>query len=87
MSLANARNIAVKLYLTADDYLATKAKCDAAGLSMSTAGSIALRQWQPAHHIRRGGRGDMPNVGPKRALSLPGSRSGRGGAPRHHLRV
>ncbi len=81
-----AKNIVVKLYLDPDSYLAAKAKCAESGLSMSSAGSLAFRQWQPAHHIRRHTRRDMPTAGLKRALTLPG-RDGRGGAPDPHLRV
>lgn len=68
----NCKNIAVKLYLTAEAYLDAKAKCAESGVSMSTGGSLALRDWQPAHRIRRPSRSDMPSTTPKRALSLPG---------------
>ena len=78
----NAKNIVVKLYLDPDAYLAAKAKCDASGLSMSSAGNLAFRQWEPAHLSRRAVSGDMPKVAPRRALALPGTRYGRGGAPR-----
>lgn len=81
------KSIVVKLYLDPDAYLAAKSKCDSAGISMSSAGNLALRQWEPAHHIRRQSRSDMPKAGPKRALVLPGSREGHGGAPAPHLRV
>lgn len=66
------KNIAVKLYLTAEAYLESKAKCDAAGVSMSTGGSLALRDWQPAHRIRRHSDDGMPRKGPKRAFTFPG---------------
>lgn len=82
-----AKNIVVKLYLDPDSYLAAKAKCDSAGLSMSSAGNLALRQWQPAHITRRQPAANMPEMGLKRALRLPGSRAGRGGAPARHMRV
>ncbi len=86
MNHQNLKTICVKLYLTVDAYIATKMKCDAAGLSMSSAGSLAFRQWQPAHSIRRAGREDRPKAGLKRPQSLPGAR--RGGAPVPvHLRV
>lgn len=81
------KNIVVKLYLDPDTYLAAKAKCDASGLSMSSAGNLALRQWQPAHVSRRQPAANMPEPGPNRALRLPGSRIGRGGAPVRHMRV
>lgn len=81
------KTIVVKLYLDPDAYLAAKDKCASAGLSMSSAGNLAFRQWEPAHHIRRQSRSAMPRTVPKRALSLPGSRDGRGGAPDPHLRV
>lgn len=68
----NAKNIAVKLYLTADAYLESKAKCEAAGVSMSTGGLLALRDWQPVHRNRRHTRSDMPSVAPKRPLICPG---------------
>ncbi len=82
-----AKTIVVKLYLDPDSYLAAKSKCDESGLSMSSAGNLAFRQWQPAHHIRRHTRRDMPSVGLKRSLSLPGIRKGWGGAPDPHPRV
>lgn len=85
MSHPSAKNIAVKLYLDPDAFLDFKAKCNSSGLSMSTGGGLAVRQWEPAHRIRRAAVGDMPKAGLKRALSLPGSR--RGGAPVPHLRV
>jgi hypothetical protein len=77
------KNICVKLYLDPDSYLAARAKCDAAGLSMSSAGNLALRQWQPAHLIRRRAASDRPKPGPKRGYSLPA----RVGAPTPHMRV
>lgn len=82
-----SKSIVVKLYLDPDSYLDAKSKCDASGLSMSSAGNLAFRQWQPAHHIRRQSRSDRPRAALKRALSLPGVRDGRGGAPDPHLRV
>lgn len=84
----NAKTIVVKLYLDADAYLAAKCKSAASGLSMSSAGNLAFRQWQPAHHIRRPSHADRPKAGLKRPLSLPGFRGGfSGGAPDPHLRV
>jgi hypothetical protein len=79
------KSIVVKLYLDPDTYLDTKAKCDASGISMSSAGNLALRQWQPAHISRRRAANDMPAPGPNRAYQLPGAR--RAGAPVRHMRV
>lgn len=83
----STKTIPVKLYMSADDYLAAKAKCDAAGISMSSAGSLLFRQCRPAHITRRHADKDMPTLALRRGLTLPGSRLRRGGAPRPHLRV
>lgn len=81
MNVATAKNIPVKIYLDADSFLAIKAKCDGAGLSMSAAGNLALRQWEPAHRIRRMPAGDRPKSVPRRPrVALPGGRN-VGGAP------
>lgn len=69
---ASAKNIAVKLYLTAEAYLEAEAKRTACGLSMSALGSLAIRQFEPAHRMRRHTQPAMPKQGPKRALSFPG---------------
>lgn len=82
--MQSSKTIAVKLYLDPDTYLSIKTACDASGLSMSSAGNLALRQWESAHRIRRDTRVDMPKTAPKRALRLPGSRRG---APVPHMRV
>lgn len=83
MSDRNPKTIPVKIYLTTEDFLENKAKCDAAGVSMSTGGGLAFRQWEPAHRMRRRGRGDMPKTG----LRASYSPTRRGGAPKPHLRV
>jgi len=85
MNQIATRTIPVKIYLDADAYLAFKSKCEVDGLSMSTAGSLAFRQWQPAHRTRRVGRDDMPRPGPRRPRA--GFPSRAGGAPVPHLRV
>lgn len=69
---ASAKNIVVKLYLTAEAYLDAEAKRALTGLSMSALGSLALREYQPAHRMRRHAQPAMPKQGPKRALSFPG---------------
>jgi hypothetical protein len=81
-----AKTIVVKLYLDPDSYLAAKGKCAASGLSMSSAGNLAFRQWEPAHHIRRHTRRDRPTAGLKRSLSLPNARENLG-TPAFPLRV
>jgi hypothetical protein len=81
------KNIPVKAYLSADFYLDTKAKCEEVGISMSAGIALALHQWEPLHRIRRQSSVERPKPGPKRALRLPGNRSGRTGAPIPHQRV
>ncbi len=78
MNQIAAKNFPVKIYLDADAYLAIKAKCDTAGLSMSAAGNLAFRQWQPAHRIRRAPGLDMPRTGPRKR-NFPGDRPHFGG--------
>lgn len=85
MNPVASKTIPVKIYLDADTFLEIKAKCDGAGISMSSAGNLALRQWQPAHRIRRAPAGDMPKPGPRRPRAFPGSRAFGGG--QLHLRV
>lgn len=82
MNHPTTKNIAVKLYMSVEAYLASKAKCDAAGVSMSAAGNLAFRQWQPAHRSRRSDQRDMPKLAPARRAGFPGVRVGLGGAPR-----
>jgi hypothetical protein len=87
MSNNNVKNIVAKAYLSVDTFLDTKAKCDDVGISMSAGINLALRQWQPAHRIRPQGGGARPKTGPRRALHLPSSRKGQGGAPTPHARL
>ena len=77
------RTIPVKVYFDPDAFLVIEAKCKEAGLSMSSAGNLAFRQWEPAHHIRRDGRQDRPKPGLRRPMSAPG----RGGASMPHMRI
>ena len=79
----STKQIAVKIYLSSEAFFDAQAKCAENGISMSSLGNLALRQWQPAHHIRREGQQNRPKSVLKRPLSLPS----RGGAPHHHMRV
>lgn len=85
--MSDSKTVPVKIYLSPDAFLAIQAKCDEFGISMSSAGNLAFRQWQPAHSTRRQGAPDRPKPGLKRALALPGHREGRGGAPTPRLLV